>query len=115
MLEKLDTITWERYVVDFPYCWKLGWRGDAHHKICNHGSWDPNNCGSHVVSHMCQAFVVDTSSSTPPADVTTTLPRLQMAPNFELWQTSKVGLPCFQHAAYVKHAGGWTFVGKKPG
>jgi hypothetical protein len=59
MLEQLNTLSWERYVVYFPYSRELGWRGDAHHKICNHGSWDPNNCGAHVVSHMCQHFVVD--------------------------------------------------------
>jgi len=59
MLGRLDTVAWERYAVHFPYRPELGWRGDAHHKICNHGSWDRNNCGARVVAHMCEGFAVD--------------------------------------------------------
>jgi len=52
--EQLCTLSWERYVVQFPSGW---WPGTAHSKICNHSLEDPENCGKEVVSHICDGFV----------------------------------------------------------
>lgn len=61
MLERLGTLSWERYAVHFRL---TRFRpGQAHHKICNHHEADLDNEGVHVVAHICQTFVLDPSTS----------------------------------------------------
>lgn len=63
MLHRLDTLAWERYAVHFPFNRWKDWRGDAHHKICNHSKWDRHNCGRDVVAHICQTFALEPKAS----------------------------------------------------
>ena len=56
MLERLNSLSWERYIVFFPFTY---WTGAAHSKICNHSLEDINNDGCHVVEHIARSFRVD--------------------------------------------------------
>jgi len=49
MLLNLCMLSWERYVVRFT--------GNAHVKICNHGSEDTENDGVNVLEHVCTSFL----------------------------------------------------------
>merc|ERR1712194_378690 len=55
MLNQLGTLSWERYLVDFP---ADEFTGAAHSKICQHAQHDTTNDGEGVVSHICLTFVV---------------------------------------------------------
>eukprot|EP00930_Biecheleria_cincta_P038240 TRINITY_DN26276_c0_g1_i1.p1 TRINITY_DN26276_c0_g1~~TRINITY_DN26276_c0_g1_i1.p1 ORF type:complete len:310 (+),score=31.22 TRINITY_DN26276_c0_g1_i1:284-1213(+) len=55
MLEALNTLSWERYIVHYPY--KI-WSGAAHAKICHHALEDANNDGLATVEHIRRSFLV---------------------------------------------------------
>lgn len=54
MLKSLNTLSWERYVVHYPYS---RWTGAAHSKICNHALEDANDDGTATVEHICGLFL----------------------------------------------------------
>merc|ERR1740117_1147284 len=57
MLASLNSLSWERFIVHFPY--EIAWSGAAHSKICQHAFDDPGNHGVHVVEDICRSFLLD--------------------------------------------------------
>lgn len=55
MLRRLCDLSWERYLVNFPFELRTG---AAHVRICNHTVEDTDNCGENVVAHICQMFLL---------------------------------------------------------